>query len=135
MKYSPKQYAYALYLAVSESHPKDQERILDNFVALLRENGDFSKIDEIEKEYLEYDRQTRGVKLAELSTARQISQAEESEIIQELNAYVGGQVELKKKVDEGLLGGVVVKIGDERIDGSIAGNLKDLKNKLMESSI
>lgn len=131
MKYTVKQYAEALYLAVSESSPSDQDRVLDNFVRLLKENNDLSKIEEIEKEFLQIDMNTRGVKLAEVISARELSMSQEEKIISELNAYVGTKVEIKKKIDEDLIGGVLIKIGDEQIDASIKGNLMNLKNKLI----
>lgn len=130
MKYSPKQYAQALHQAIFESRPQDQEKILDNFVAVLKANGDLGMLDEIESAFFAYEREIKGVKLAEVTAARTITNAEEEKIIRELNEYVGGKVELKKQVDEGLIGGVMIKIGDELIDGSVRGNLQDLKERL-----
>lgn len=127
MRYSPKQYAQALHQAISESAPADQEKILDNFAQILKHSGDLSKLDEIEKEFLSL----QGIKQAQVTSARPFSEGEEKRIISELNEYVGAKVELKKKVDEGLLGGVVIKIDDELIDGSVRRSLKDLKNTLI----
>lgn len=132
MKYTTKQYAAALFQAVFESRPQDQERVLDNFAAVLKENRDLGKLNEIEHEFFNYERESRGVSLAEITTAQPMSLASEQKIIRELNEYVGGQVELKKKVDEGLVGGVVIKLGDELIDGSVRKNLKDLKKQLIQ---
>ncbi|OGH68660.1 MAG: ATP synthase F1 subunit delta [Candidatus Magasanikbacteria bacterium RIFCSPHIGHO2_01_FULL_47_8] len=132
INYTPKQYAQALHLAISESNPKDQERILDNFVQVLKSNGHLGLLDEIEKEFLRHDREQRGVKQAEITTAKPLSRDEEAKLIHNLNEYVGGKVELKKKVDEGLIGGIMVKIGDELIDGSVKKSLQELKNKLKE---
>ncbi len=132
MKYTSKQYAQALHRAVSESAPAAQDKILDNFVAVLKENGDFSRVDEIQEEFLNYEREARGIKLAEVTTAHTLSGGEEKKIVEDLNKYVRGQVELKKKVDEGLVGGVVIRIGDELIDGSVKKTLRDLKNELIK---
>ncbi|MDP3740877.1 MAG: ATP synthase F1 subunit delta [bacterium] len=130
MRFTAKQYALALHSAVSEAKPSDQDRILDNFVKLLKENRDLEMIDEIEKEFLDYDRSVHGVKIAQVSTARELSEAEESRIVDELNEHVAAKVELKKKIDKGLIGGVLIKIDDELIDGTVKGNLRDLKNIL-----
>lgn len=127
MRLTAKQYAQALHEAISESTPADQEKILDNFAQILHDNADLSKINQIEKDFLSL----QGIKQVQVSSARAFSEAEEKRIISELNEYVGVKVELKKKVDEGLLGGLVIKVDDELIDGSIAGSLKDLKNKLI----
>ncbi len=131
MRFTPKQYAQALHQAIFESAPADQEKILDNFVTVLKENGDLGRLDEIEKEFFSCEREAKGIKLAEVTTAKALKDTEEQKIIGELNKYVGAQVELKTKIDEGLLGGVVVRIGDEFIDGSVRRNLKDLKEQLI----
>ena len=130
--YTAKQYAAALHQAITESSPKDQDKILDNFVTMLKANGDLGMLDEIETEFWKEDRQGRGVKLAEITTAKPLDREQEAKIINDLNKHVGGQVELKKKVDEGLIGGIVVKIGDEMIDGSVKKVLQELKGKLTE---
>jgi len=130
MRYAPRQYAAALRQAILESSPAAQEKVLDNFAAVLKENGDLTKIDEIETEFLNYEKEAKGIKIADVSTARELSGEQEQQIIKELNEYVGGQVELRKKIDEGLIGGVVIRMGDELIDGSVKKNLKDLKESL-----
>ncbi len=130
MKYLSKQYAIALHQAIFESVPEEQDKILDNFVTLLKQNGDLDKVKEIEEEFHNYERQIRGIKTVQVSTAKALSEAEERNIIKELNEFVGSQVELKKKVDEGLIGGVVIKIGDTLIDGSVKKTLKELKDEL-----
>ena len=132
MGYSPKQYALALYQAISESAPADEGKILDNFTLVLKENRDLGKLDEIEREFIGASKAERGIQTAHVATAQKLSQSEEAKIISELNFYIGHKVELKTKVDAGLLGGVVIKIGDELIDGSVKKSLQDLKEKLIK---
>lgn len=130
--YTSKQYAIALYQAIFESNPINQEMILDNFIAVLKENGDLGKIDEIEREFFDYDRQVRNIKVAEVVSAKKLSKTEEAEIIQKLNTHVGSKVELKARIDAGLVGGIVIRLGDELIDGSVKTSLAELKDQLMK---
>lgn len=130
-RYTPKQYARALHQAIVESRPEDQDIILDNLVAILKESGDFGKIDQIEEEFLSCEREVQGIRIAEVTSAKELSVGEEKKIIKDLNAYVGGKVELKKKIDAGLIGGIVIKVGDELIDGSVKKSLEDLKSRLV----
>lgn len=127
MKYTSKQYVQALHEAISETAPAHQDQILDNFAQILKQNGDLSKMDEIEKEFLSL----QGVKQALVTSTRDLSLPEEKKIIEELNEYTKAQVEIKRKVDEGLVGGVVIKIDDELLDGSVKRSLSDLKNQLI----
>ncbi len=132
MTFSPKQYATALYQAISESAPADESKILDTFATVLKENGDLGKLDDIEREFIEESKVVGGERMAEVTSAKKLSQSEEAKIIRELNDYLGHKVELKTKVDARLLGGVVIKVGDELIDGSVKKTLRDLKNQLVK---
>ena len=130
MRYTARQYAAALYQAISESRPEDHEKILDNFAFFLKEHGNLGIVKEIEQEFYNYERESRGIKTARVTTARELTSVQEKNIIHELNSILGGQVEVKKKVDEGLIGGIVVRVGEEIIEGSVKGSLEELKEKL-----
>jgi F-type H+-transporting ATPase subunit delta len=130
MKYSAKNYAQALFDSLSESNPKDHDAVLDNFVKLLAENNDLRMFDDISQEFHKLDLAKKGIKQVEVSTAHPISHDTEKEIIKELNKLVKGDFELKKKIDEQLLGGVVIQMDDQVLDASIKNNLEQLKQDL-----
>lgn len=126
MRFTARQYAETLHAAISETTPQDKDKILDNFVTVLKEQRAFSMIDDIEREYL----RLHGIRTGQVTSANALSKQDENDIVEKLNAYVGGQVELKKKIDQGLIGGIVVRVDDELIDGSIKHNLDNLKKAL-----
>src|SRR3989344_506022 len=128
MKISSQQYATALLDAVHTTDPKDHDKVLDSFVKILSQNGDLSKINEIEAEYKRAERESKGIKEAEVTVAKDIEI--NSVLMDSLNKVVGGKVELKKKIDEGIIGGVVVRIDDTLIDASVKGQLDKLNNQL-----
>ena len=130
MTYTPKQYAAALFQSLQDTKPAGHDQILDNFVAILRQNGDLGKLPEIETVFYDFERDSEGIKLASVTAARELSKTEQEKIVHALNLYAGSKVELKEKVDERLIGGIVVKIGDEMIDGSVERSFMDLKNNL-----
>jgi F-type H+-transporting ATPase subunit delta len=130
MRYTAKQYAQALYEALSETKPAEHDLVIENFARVLQGNGDLGRFGEIELAYHEHEKNLRGVKTAEVSTARELTGTEEVKLLHSLNELLDTKVELKKKIDEGLLGGIVVRVDDKMIDGSIKRNLKDLRNNL-----
>lgn len=130
MKYTPRQYAQAFFEALHATRDSDHKKILDNFAAMLAQNGDLGKFTEIEQAFLAHEKTAKGIKTADVTTARKLSSSEEHQLITELNDYLETKVELKQKIDEGILGGVIVQVEDELIDGSIKRNLQDLKNNL-----
>lgn len=132
MKLTPRQYASALHQAISETKQGDHDKVLDNFVATLKHNGDLALFPEIEREFEAYEREQRGGKLGQVTSARELTHEQERALVTELETYVGGKVELEKAVDESLLGGVIVQIGDEVLDSSLKRNLRDLKKDLIK---
>lgn len=130
MKFSAKQYAQALMDSLESVGPKDQDRVLDNFAKVLAENNDLRMYEAIEEEFHKLELQKKGIKQVEITSARPLSHQNEKEIIEELNQLVKGKVELKKKVDEQLIGGVVIQMEDQIIDVSVKNQLDQLKNNL-----
>jgi len=47
----------------------------------------------------------------------------------------GGRVVLAQEVDPSLLGGLVVRVGDRLIDGSVLGRLERLRNQLVSGAL
>ncbi len=47
----------------------------------------------------------------------------------------GGRIELEQEVDPSLLGGLVVRVGDRLIDGSVRGRLERLRNQLVSGAL
>jgi len=130
MKFSSKQYAKALFDAVSETAPKDHDAVLDNFVKILSENGDLGKFGEIDKEFRKLKLSSQGIKEAEVTTATKAEM--NNKIVDEINKAVGGKLEINHKVDESLIGGVVVRVDDTLIDASVRTQLNNLNNNLKQ---
>ena len=131
MKFTAKQYAQALLDSLSETDPKHTDQILDNFVHVLGENNDIRLFEEISVEFHKLDLAKKGIKEAEVITAHPISKQNEQEILIELNKMVKGNYELKKKVDENMIGGVVIKMDDQMLDASVKNSLQELKKDLI----
>jgi F-type H+-transporting ATPase subunit delta len=132
MKLTPKQYAQTLYESLQDTAAKDHDRILDNFAEALALNNDTRMLEEIAGEYEKLEKGAKGIKIADVTSARPLEKHAEKEIIERLNKIAGSKVELKKKIDEKILGGVVIKMDDTLIDASVKKSLQELKNDLAE---
>ena len=130
MKFISQQYAQALYDAVHETNPKDHDVVLDNFVKILARNGDLGKHAEIEKEYKLLEMKEKGISEATVTVAKDVEI--NSTIIAELNKVVGNKVEIKKQVDQGIIGGVVVRVDDTLINASVKTQLENLNQRLKD---
>lgn len=130
MKISPQQYAQALLEALGQSNPKDHDLVLENFVKILAQNGDVGLYHEIAKNFRTLEAKEKGIHEVEVTFAREIHQNQQ--ILQKLNEIVQGKVEFKTKIDEGIVGGVVVKVDDTLIDASVKSQLDELNRSLKE---
>ena len=51
-------------------------------------------------------------------------------ILEKVEKSVKGQLEVTELIDESLIGGFIVRMGDKQIDASVASQFNDLKQRL-----
>ena len=106
-----------------------QKEVLSLALILLR-RGRTSLGAGIAEAYQELLDEARGVSHATVTTAVSLSDEELEVVKKKLAEIAGGEVVVETEVAEGILGGVVVRIGDRLIDGSTKSRLLALKQKL-----
>ena len=102
-------------------------------VSLLVAKGKLGMIGDIAEEYQRLADNYRGIEgteVAEVTTAIPLDDEYQLKIAQRLTTMVGRPVVLKAKVDPGLIGGIIIRVGDKLIDGSIRSKLAALKRDL-----
>lgn len=75
-------------------------------------------------------RRERGVALAEVRAALPLEEAQRSAVAERLGQLTGERVEMKELVDEALIGGIAVRIGDTLYDASVRSRLERLRARL-----
>ena len=101
-----------------------------NLIALLAENERLSTLPEIAEQYEVLRSADEGVVDAEVTSAMPLDSDQESALKESLKKKLGSEITLTTKVDESLIGGVVIRAGDMVIDGSIQSQLASLSNAL-----
>lgn len=84
-----------------------------------------------EEEYISLANEARGMLIADVTTAVKLIEDEESALKAKLSKMTGKSIQLQKIVDPSIIGGVIVRIEDRVIDGSIKGQLAALKEELL----
>ena len=130
MRYTNLQYAQALYASLQDTNPKDYDQVIENFIAILKANGDLGAYEEIIAVYERYDKEQRGIKEVEVTAAMPTSV--NKSLLNELNEIVGKNIEVKQKIDANIIGGVIIKVDDALIDGSVKRQLENLEDSLKE---
>ncbi len=104
-----------------------------NFVAVITEHERLHELNEIIAEYAMAADQEAGVADAEITTALPLNDQDREQLEGEIGKLAGGQVRAVYLQDKSLLGGVIVKLGSTVYDGSVRGQLAQLKQKLINA--
>ncbi|WP_373526511.1 ATP synthase F1 subunit delta [Nostoc sp.] len=104
---------------------------LRNFLLILVDKRRIAFLEPILQQYLALLRQLNQTVLAEVTSAVPLTEAQQQAIIQKVIAITNArQVELETKVDNELIGGVIIKVGSQVIDASLRGQLRRLSLRL-----
>ena len=106
-----------------------------NFLRLLRRKNRLALGGSIASFFRELLDAERGVLRAEVTSAVPLDDAQRERLAQKIAADTGKQVELDTNVDPALIGGLVVRIGDQMIDGSTRSRLRSLRTQLERAAL
>lgn len=101
-----------------------------NLARLLVERGRGGLLGEVLRRYDALADRESGVLRAEVTTAVPVSRQLEDRIRKELAGKLGGDVQTTVTQDPAILGGLVIRIGDRVIDGSVRTRLEQLQAAL-----
>jgi len=119
----------------------DKERILRravtdvsaeamNLVLLMVRRGRPRAIARMTEHFADLVRRERGVALAEIRTALPLGDAQRTDVRDRLAELTGDKIEINEVVDESLIGGITVRIGDRLYDASVRSRLERLRARL-----
>jgi F-type H+-transporting ATPase subunit delta len=100
------------------------------FLGTLLEAGQFAQLDAILAEFDRMVRRRPERNVAQVVTAVPLTDAERGLLRAQLTERFGPDLEFQFEVDPSLIGGVYLRVGDKVIDGSVAGKLATLRERL-----
>ncbi|MFL5671856.1 MAG: ATP synthase F1 subunit delta [Chloroflexota bacterium] len=106
-----------------------------NLIGLMLRRGRIEQLPRVAAEFRRLDNARQGITLATATSAAPLSPDEIRAVTARMEQLTGGRVELDLKTDPSLLGGLVVRIGDRLIDGSVRGRLERLRNQLVSGAL
>lgn len=104
--------------------------ITANFLALLVDRRRFVFYFDIVAEFKKLANRSRNIVSASVTSAVELNDEERGRIDQILARLTGKKVDVSYRVDPSLIGGVVLRIGDKVVDGSVKTRLATLKERL-----
>lgn len=98
-----------------------------NLVLVLIERGRAGLVPQIAAAFERLEREREGRVSAVVTSALPLTEAQKESLRAQLGRRTGRTVELAERVDPTIMGGLIVRVGDELIDASIVGRLRRLE--------
>lgn len=101
-----------------------------NLVLLMIRRGRPRAVPRMVEHFANLLRRERGVSLAEVRTALPLDETQRDAVMERLHQLTGDEIEINEVVDESLIGGITVRIGDRLYDASVRSRLERLRARL-----
>ncbi|MGB0933048.1 MAG: ATP synthase F1 subunit delta [Lishizhenia sp.] len=106
------------------------DQISTSFVTLIVKNRRENILPQIAMAYKAKLQELKGIVPITITTASKLDDSVRAQILANIERSVKGTLEVEEKIDESLVGGFVVRMGDTQIDASVSRQFKDLKQRL-----
>lgn len=101
-----------------------------NFLAVLIDHRRISFLEPIVKQFEHELNQRLGFVEAEITSARELNEKERHALETRMEKVTGKKLRPQYARDESILGGAIVKVGSTIYDGSVAGQLEEIRERL-----
>jgi len=106
-----------------------------NFLNLLIDKGRQSVIGDIYEAFVELSDKANNRQRVTVVTQTSLDDSLREKIKSGISKKTGMEILLNEKIDESIFGGIIIKIGDLVIDGSLAKGLQNIKRNLLNSKV
>ena len=101
-----------------------------NFLNLLADKGRLDATEDVQRVFVELLDEAQGVARGKLTTAVKLSEKRQADILKVLEEKIQKKLVMAYEVDPAILGGVVLKVGDKVLDGSLRAQMQTLKDQI-----
>lgn len=106
---------------------------LTGFIRLIAEKDRYGQIQEIMQYFLDAVKELKGIGVAYVSSSYALKEEQKKQVEEKLlETTAFREMEMHYQVDEKLIGGLVIRIGDRVVDSSIKTKLDELTKQLMK---
>ena len=111
-------------------------QITNSFLKLVVNKGRAAILFDTAKQFNAQYNAIKGIVTAEVTSAIALTEASKAEVVALVKKEIGAnEVIVKEKVDEKLIGGFILKVGDKQFDASIASGLNKLKKEFAQGVV
>ena len=110
---------------------KEVSATVMNFLMLLVDKKRIGVFNEIFDIFSSLKNKAQGILIADVTSAFPLTKKQQDALIKKLSSLTGKKIQVRPHKDESIIGGLILKIGDKRIDGSVAGRLRALRSSML----
>ena len=100
-----------------------------NFLNMIADNKREAYIPAICRNFVDQYRKINGIKAAKVTTATALDKKSEEKIKATIAKLFNTQVELTTEEDSEIIGGFILRVGDQQIDASVANKLRKIERE------
>jgi len=119
----------AVKKSILEEIFSNSHEISKGLIKMLVVNKRIDILDQVALKYVILNQERKGKDTAYITTAVPINDALEQKVLKQVALLTGNDVTVKNKVDERIIGGFVLRVGDLQYDASIASKLQALNRE------
>ena len=108
--------------------------LVQNFLCHMTDKRRTEILVEVIKAYRALVKQSNNIVEVQITTATPLAAQDSEQLMAQLANVTGKEIELVAHIDQRILGGLIIQIGDKRIDNSVVGKLTKLKNYMLTKS-
>jgi F-type H+-transporting ATPase subunit delta len=109
--------------------------LLTGVLRLMLDRGRFPAVSELRTAYDALAIVEEGVVEVEVVSAAELPPETEKKIAAKVQEATGRRVEMARRVDPSILGGLVLRIGDVIVDGSVQARIRQLRRRLATAEV
>lgn len=112
---------------------KGIHELAKGLIELLVDKKRIALLSEVAAQYIRLHEEHKGERVAYVTTAIPLSKSLQDSLLKQVEKITGDKVTLENQVDESVLGGFVLRVGDLQYNASIANKLEKLKREFTNS--
>ncbi len=109
------------------------QKITVAFVELIVQNNRLNYLKSMALVYIDLYKKDKGIQSALLTTPVPVDEDIRNSMLKTIQKKLNLKIELNEKVNESLIGGFVLRIGNQQIDASVSNQLEKIKKELINS--
>lgn len=121
--------------ALLEIFDKKVQLLTLQLMKLLTEKSRESLLEMIIRHFNDYYNDHHGIIEIDITSAYELDEKQVGTLIKQLETKTGKKVELNRQINSELIGGMLVRIDDTVIDGSVKHKLSQLKDRLTSTAV